>query len=82
MIFETGTMISTDHLPIMDKTVDPFSKEKSFPEGDHIIPLEEMEKRLLLNALSKTDGNKSEAARLLKISRDTLRYKVKKHRLS
>ncbi len=82
MIFETGTKIRTDHLPIMEKTAEPFSREKSFSEGECIIPLEEMEKRLLMKALSKTDGNKSEAARLLKISRDTLRYKVKKHRLS
>ena len=46
-----------------------------------MLPLEEQEKMLLTHALDKAGGNQSQAARLLKISRDTLRYRMKKHGL-
>lgn len=45
------------------------------------LSLEELEKRLLEEALERAGGNVSEAARLLKISRNTLRYRMAKHRL-
>jgi two-component system, NtrC family, response regulator AtoC len=43
--------------------------------------LDEIEKKVLVNALEKTKYNQSQAAKLLKISRDTLRYRMKKHKL-
>jgi two-component system NtrC family response regulator len=43
--------------------------------------LNEMEKEILVKALEKTNYNQSKAARLLKISRDTLRYRMKKYNL-
>jgi len=45
------------------------------------ISLEENEMRLLQQALEKTGGNQTQAARVLKITRDTLRYKMKKYGL-
>jgi len=48
------------------------------PEG---LSLEENERRLIVAALEKTGGNQTQAARLLRITRDTLRYKMKKFRL-
>jgi transcriptional regulator with PAS, ATPase and Fis domain len=44
--------------------------------------LYEMEKQALLHALEKTGYNQSQAARILKISRDTLRYRMKKYNIS
>ncbi len=41
--------------------------------------LEDQEKALLISALAKSGDNQSEAARMLRISRDTLRYRLKKH---
>jgi len=40
---------------------------------------EEHEKRLVADALERAGWNQSEAARLLRIGRDALRYKMKKH---
>lgn len=40
--------------------------------------LEDQEKALLLQALEKCGGNRTAAARLLRISRDTMRYRLKK----
>ena len=52
-------------------------------EGDENTPsLFEMEKQALMNALEKTNHNQTHAARLLKISRDTLRYRMKKFEIS
>jgi DNA-binding protein Fis len=39
------------------------------------------ERQLLIRALEKTTGNQTQAARLLRITRDTLRYKMKKYNL-
>jgi transcriptional regulator with PAS, ATPase and Fis domain len=46
------------------------------PEGG--LSLREVERELVQQALARTDGNQSRAARLLHISRDALRYKMKK----
>jgi DNA-binding NtrC family response regulator len=44
--------------------------------------LEDTERHLISDALAKTSGNQSEAARLLRIGRDALRYKMKKYGLA
>ena len=45
------------------------------------ISLEEVEKTLLVKALDMADGNQSKAAELLKISRNTLRYRLEKYQI-
>jgi PAS domain S-box-containing protein len=45
------------------------------------LSLEDNERSLLAKALEKTAGNQTQAARLLRITRDTLRYKMKKFNL-
>ena len=42
------------------------------------IELEDVEKKLLIEALEKSGGNQTKAAALLGISRDTMRYRMKK----
>jgi DNA-binding NtrC family response regulator len=44
--------------------------------------LEEMERRLIVQALENAGGNQSQAARLLRVGRDALRYKLKKHNIA
>ncbi len=46
------------------------------------MSLEETERRLMIEALESCSGNQSQAARVLGISRDTLRYRMKKHGLA
>lgn len=45
------------------------------------LSAQEMEKKLLKEALQQTGGNISEASRLLKITRNTLRYRMAKYHL-
>ena len=47
-----------------------------FPEAG--LSLEAVERAVLVAAIAKAGGNQSEAARLLGISRDTLRYRIGK----
>ena len=51
-----------------------------FPEEG--IDLEKLEQRLIVQALRKTGWNVTRAAKLLSLSRDTLRYRMEKYRLS
>jgi PAS domain S-box-containing protein len=82
MILEESALITPPSLPIAI----------SRPEGGARVPaivpipvdglsLEDNERHLLVQALEKTDGNQTQAARLLRITRDTLRYKMKKFNL-
>jgi len=58
----------------------PLAAAATAPVATGELPsLEEQEKKLLLEALEKAHGNQSLAARLLRISRDTLRYRIKRH---
>jgi two-component system response regulator AtoC len=50
-------------------------------EGNGRFRLDEVERDLLVQALEKTDWNVSKSARLLGVSRDTLRYRMEKHGL-
>lgn len=43
--------------------------------------LDEQERTLIVRALEASQGNQSQAARMLRIGRDALRYKLKKHNL-
>jgi DNA-binding NtrC family response regulator len=49
------------------------------PEGGY--PLDRMEEEMVRQALDRASGNQTRAARLLGISRDALRYKIKKFNL-
>src|SRR5207302_6168338 len=50
-------------------------------EGYEPLPLEEIEKRYILQTLDHTDWNKSQAASILQIERSTLDRKIKGYNL-
>jgi len=43
------------------------------------LVLDDVERRLIAEAMERASGNQSKAARMLGVSRDTLRYRLKKH---
>jgi DNA-binding NtrC family response regulator len=53
--------------------------ESGFPGIEADDGLESAEKKMIIEALEKTDGNKTEAAKLLKISRRRLYSRMKVH---
>ena len=50
----------------------------AFTLPDEGIDIEQVESRLIEQALEKSNGNVTRAARLLKLSRDTMRYRMEK----
>lgn len=85
MILEEGTHIAASSLPqaisrLGDRQTAAAPAFQA-PLPDEGLSLEEHERALLRRALEKTKGNQTQAARLLKITRDTLRYKMKKFNL-
>jgi DNA-binding NtrC family response regulator len=57
------------------------SSEEAHRAVTNEMSLEEQEKQLLIDALQRSGGNQSQAARILRISRDRMRYKMAKHNL-
>jgi DNA-binding protein Fis len=45
------------------------------------ISLDKLERDLIEQAMGRADGNKTAAARLLGLTRDTMRYRLEKHGL-
>ncbi len=49
--------------------------------AERALNLADAERELVVRALAETGGNVTQAARLLGVSRDTLRYRIEKHAL-
>jgi transcriptional regulator with PAS, ATPase and Fis domain len=79
MIFiETDTIQASD-LSLFDSHSSGGPQKWTVPTGG--IVLDDVERQLILSALQMADNNKSKAARLLGLSRDTLRYRLEKYSL-
>ena len=57
------------------------SDRATFPKSEEVLSLEQMEKIQIMRALKATQGNRTHAAGLLKITVRTLRNKLKQYRL-
>jgi PAS domain S-box-containing protein len=84
MILEESARITSASLPMAisrpDTTISmPAAMGAEIPNDG--MSLEDNERNLLVRALEKTNGNQTQAARLLRVTRDTLRYKMKKFNL-
>ncbi len=73
-LLSQGDYIESDVLPI-----EFFQTQKQSNEGS--FSLSENEKETIIQALSRTQNNKSEAAKLLKITRKTLYNKLKQYNI-
>jgi len=78
-------MIQPDHLPASVRDTPPAGSNGESENNSLLafgLSAQEMEKKLLKEALDQAGGNISEASRLLKITRNTLRYRMAKYHLS
>ena len=87
-ILADANRIGVKHLPIRisEGGVLPVPESEGSGTGEIRFPpggmsLYHVEKELIRKALEQAKSNKTTAARLLRITRDTLRYKVKKYGL-
>jgi DNA-binding NtrC family response regulator len=78
VILEEGDVLTTRFLPLHGDA--PAIQGTHPSEQEPILPLEEVEFIMVQRALRAAKGNQSQAARLLQVSRDQLRYRVKRYR--
>jgi DNA-binding NtrC family response regulator len=73
--------IRPEHLtPELRRVAPPKPRERLAPVVEEQgLVLDDVERRLIAEAMERASGNQSKAARLLGVSRDTLRYRLKKH---
>jgi DNA-binding NtrC family response regulator len=79
VLLGTGDVLTGDDLHL--SPVPLAEGQGTVPSAESGMRLEEVERSLLVNALHKTGFNVTQAARLLGITRDTLRYRMEKHGL-
>ena len=74
-------IVDADHLPIELRTSPPKQSKTIVPppSSDEDLSLQDIEQKHIIETLQKFDGNKSKAARVLNISRSTLREKLKQY---
>ena len=79
VILLSGKTITIDNLPLEMKTAQKTKTTNPFilPEGG--VVLEQLEAQLINQAMDKSHGNQSKAARLLGLTRSALLYRIKKH---
>src|SRR5512134_2771614 len=79
-----GEMIQPAHLPVSLRDAQSTGSNGEIEKTSLLafgLSAQEMEKKLLKEALQRTGGNISEASRLLKLTRNTLRYRMAKYHL-
>jgi DNA-binding NtrC family response regulator len=80
LILCSGQLVEPTNLPFefqAPPTVTSTGKEFILPETG--VNLESLEIQMIRQALTKTYGNRSQAAKLLGLTRDTLLYRIKKY---
>lgn len=82
LLLSSGTFIEPSDLRLQTAdgaavTIAPGQKVK-VEFGPHGIDIEEVEKELISRALDEAGGNVSEAARMLKLGREAMRYRIQK----
>jgi DNA-binding NtrC family response regulator len=81
MILTNGSQILPDHLPIELRKGQGEGVEDRTSDTENLA-LETVERRHIEDVLTLMEGNKSKAARMLGISRSTLREKLKKYAMA
>jgi two-component system, NtrC family, response regulator AtoC len=77
VILETGPVLAGSSIVL---GADVASAIEITRKEDPIIPLDQMEFTMVTRAVRAAGGNQSKASRLLEITRDQLRYRVKRYR--
>lgn len=81
VIFTSSEKLTEKEIILVEeKTLNP--PAETIQIGEKGLSLYQIESQLLQNALNQTNGNQSKAARLLGLSLDTFRYRLKKYQIS
>jgi DNA-binding NtrC family response regulator len=79
MLLTEGDELTLDHFPIVEKRSADLSESVELPAGG--IDLEQLERSLVVQALTRSAWNQTRAATLLGVNRDQIRYRIEKFKL-
>lgn len=79
-VFRQGKVITAEDVRLIAPEGVPVAPDRAEPPED-VISLKEMEKRHILRALEETSGDRTRAARLLRVGRATVFRKIKDYGL-
>jgi len=79
MLLVDAPVVEVEHLPDGIQSSGGREDDRLMVLPADGVSLEELERELICQALERTDGNKTGAARLLGVTRDTLRYRLEKY---
>jgi transcriptional regulator with PAS, ATPase and Fis domain len=84
LIMEDSAQIRPEHLPVEIRSAGRVSgvSDQVVQLPVNGVRMEDVERSVIEQALMRTGGNVAGAARLLGLSRDTLRYRIKKYQLA
>ena len=71
--------LTPDDFPVAMTAAAPLNEDVPLPPGG--VDLEQLERSLVVQALERSDWNQTQAARLLGLNRDQIRYRIEKFRL-
>jgi two-component system response regulator HydG len=78
----SGPLLHSADLPSPLQNSAQEQMQQNRPAASRIVPISELERRAILEALARLNGDKLEAARLLGIGKTTLYRKLKEYRLA
>jgi DNA-binding NtrC family response regulator len=81
LVMGEGPQAGIDDLPVAIQDFSHMHADSSIESSDASITLEAIEKRSILQAMEKQDFNRTQAARLLGVTRRTLGYRIAKYGL-
>jgi two-component system response regulator AtoC len=79
MLLAEGDELTLEHFPLVDKRGGDLSASLTLPVAG--IDLEQLERSLVIQALQRSGWNQTQAASLLGINRDQMRYRIEKFKL-
>lgn len=82
VVLLSGRTVEEENLPQEMTRPQSATSSGPFTLPDNGISLDALEQEMIRQALERTRGNRSRAARLLGLSRDTLLYRIKKYALA
>jgi transcriptional regulator with PAS, ATPase and Fis domain len=80
LVFHRGDVITADQVRELSPAASPLLDEYLDPSGESVA-LKDLEKRHILRALQETQGDRTRAARLLRLGRATIFRKIKDYDL-
>lgn len=80
LVFHRGDLITADQVRALSPAASPLLDEYLDPSGKSVA-LKDLEKRHILRALQETQGDRTRAARLLRLGRATIFRKIKDYDL-